>query len=197
MANDRVRSVSDSFNARAAQEGWSSFCDPDCAFRRSSLAQLHDLWRAKSVRAAVPPRQEFSPRLLKPFLRDLAIYEHVPDGKGRRYRVRLMGSAFAQSMGDLTGKFIDEAVSEKFLPRWYAALDAVLDAAAPLRFLSRAETAGKSFLVGEYLEAPMVDEDGKPTLILAGSHFSSASAWCDEFGGEHARSAAKVFADRL
>ena len=51
-----------------------------------------------------------SPRLLKSFLRDVAIYERIGEGQGRRYRVRLMGTAFAQILGDLTGKFIDEAI---------------------------------------------------------------------------------------
>ena len=53
-----------------------------------------------------------------------------------------MGTAFAQILGDLTGKFIDEAVPAEFVPRWHASLDATLATGAPLRFLGREDTKG-------------------------------------------------------
>jgi hypothetical protein len=118
-----------------------------------------------------------SPRLLKSFLRDVAIYERVLEGEMRRYRVRLMGTAFAQILGDLTGKFIDEAVPAEFVVRWHASLDATLGAAAPLRFLGREDTKGMTFLTGEFFSAPLVADDGRTNLVLAAARYSGKRPW--------------------
>ncbi len=119
-----------------------------------------------------------TPRVLKSQLPHLAIYEKIESaGEGRRYRVRLMGTKFADVMGDMTGKFIDEAVPAEFIPRWYAALDAVTDSLAPLRFLSRSDTSNRQFLYGEFFEAPLLDDDGAPSLVLACGVYSPLTSW--------------------
>jgi hypothetical protein len=168
-----IQSVADAFNARARDGGWGSFCDPVLAFETPGLTTVLALWREKAGTRAVPSRSDFSLRALKEFLQDIAIYERVPAGSGSRYRVRLMGTAFAETMGDLTGKFLDDAVPEPFLQRWYAALDAAFEACAPLRFVARSNTFNKSFLIAEYFQAPLLDDSGEATLVLAASHFGA------------------------
>src|ERR1700761_9596306 len=126
---------------RAAKAGdWASLCDVTLSFLHADLIKLHELWKSEAGPAGIPQRRIMSPRLLKSFLRDIAIYERIGDGEARRYPVRLMGTSFAQILGDLTGKFVDEAVPAAVLPRWYGALDATLGEKAPLRFLGREDT---------------------------------------------------------
>src|ERR1700743_1355094 len=139
-------------NALAAAQGWAGLCDPTLAFRRPELAGMSALWRQAAGDAPIPKRADMGPRILKGHLPNVVIYERVDDGAAHRYRVRVMGTQFAQVMGDFTGKFIEAMVPPEFLPRWYAALDSVLDAGMPLRFVSRSDTANKSFLVGEFFE---------------------------------------------
>jgi hypothetical protein len=175
-----AQSVSDAFNARAAHEGWGSLCDPCLEFRCSDLSRMLALWREKTGARPVPARGDFSLRCLKGFLRDVAIYERVMLTESHwRYRVRLMGTAFAETMGDLTGKFLDAAIPKPFLDRWYAALDATFDADAPLRFVARSNTANKSYLVAEYFEAPLLSDGGEKNLVLAASHFSAGDSWTE------------------
>ena len=182
-----AQTISDAFNTRAAREAWGSLCDAHLAFRCPDLSKMLALWREKAGDRPVPARGDFSLRCLKGFLRDVAIYERVALSRGHcRYRVRLMGTAFAETMGDLTGKFLDEAVPETFLPRWYAALDAAFDANAPLRFVARSDTANKSFLVAEYFEAPLLNDSGETNLVIAASHFSAARSWTETLATEHA-----------
>jgi hypothetical protein len=129
---------------------------------------------------------------VKAYLRDVAIYERTVTEEGRsRYRVRLMGTTFAETMGDLTGKYLDEAIPESFLPRWYAALDAALDAGVPLRFVARSDTAGKSYLVAEYFEAPLLDDNGVANMILACSHFSAMATSTELVAGTNISSAVR------
>jgi hypothetical protein len=163
---------------RAAKDGeWHSLCDATLRFNHPDLAKLLTLWRSEATGTSIPPRRTMSPRLLKSFLRDVAIYERIGEGPGRRYRVRLMGTAFAQILGDLTGKFIDEAIPAEFVPRWYASLDVTLATGAPLRFVGRADTTSMAFLTGEFFSAPLIADDGQVNLVLAAARYSGKRPW--------------------
>lgn len=177
---------------RMAQEnGWVGICDPTLNFRAPELLELCHQWRHLKGTGGIPRRTDFTPRVLKNALPHLAIYECVNcPNLGKRYRVRLMGTRFAEVMGDLTGKFVDEAIAPQFLPRWYAALDAVLEARVPLRFLSRSDTTDKKFLLGEFFEAPLLNDSGEARLVLAAGIYSAMQSWNEILEQERARAAA-------
>jgi hypothetical protein len=169
------------YNAMAQAEGWGGVCDSTLSFRARELENLLAIWRDRAGTAAAPKREDLTPKLLKAYLPHIAIYERVIGESGqRRYRVRLMGTQFAQVMGDMANKFLDETVPPAFLPRWHAALDAVLDGGVALRFYTRSDTANKSFLIGEYLEAPLLDSNGAMTKVFAAGYYTSANDWAVE-----------------
>ncbi len=171
------------FNAQSLAQGWAGLCDRTLAFRRPELAALGALWRQVAGSAPIPKRADLAPRTLKEHLPNVAIYERVVVDDVRRYRVRLMGTRFAQVMGDFTGKFIDSVLPPEFVVRWNAALDAVLESGVPLRFVSRSDTAGKPFLVGEFFEAPLLADDGTMNLVIAAGIFTPAENWQDLLAG--------------
>lgn len=176
------------YSKMAEENGWVGFCDPTLAFRAPELVELAHQWQQVKGSAGIPKRADFTPRVLKHCLPHVAIYERTICAKmGPRYRVRVMGTRFANAMGDLTGKFIDEAIPPQFLPRWYAALDAVLDARVPLRFLSRSDTMDKKFLLGEFFEAPLLSEDGEADLVLAAGFHTPMRSWEEVIAQERAR----------
>jgi hypothetical protein len=177
MHGGAAAEASEKFNAKARAEGWASFCDPCLSFHRLEFRLMVATWRDLGDEEHLPSRKDLTPRRLKSLLRNIVIYERVANGTVR-YRVRLMGTAFADVMGDMSGRFLDEAVPAEHLPRWQAALDTALEAGAPLRFVARADTAGKPFLVGEYFEAPLLDDSGQPTMILAAGNFAPRH-WAD------------------
>lgn len=162
------------FNAAAHEGGWAALCDASLAFGDPRFDPLVGIWREAAAHGRLPRRSELGPRGLKLLLKNIAIYERLMNGNVR-WRVRLMGTAFADVMGDLSGKFLDEAVPPMHLPRWHAALDAAIAAGAPLRFMSRSDTTAKSYLVAEYFEAPLVAEDGSVSLVLAAGYFAPRS----------------------
>ncbi|HWA90515.1 MAG TPA: PAS domain-containing protein [Rhizomicrobium sp.] len=175
------------FNAASARLGWHSLCDETLAFIHPELVRLHELWQSEAGEGGIPLRRVMSPRLLKSFLRDVALYERLTSDDGsRRYRVRLIGTAFAQIVGDMTGKFIDETIPAEFVPRWHASLDATLGHKAPLRFLGREDTKGMTFLTGEFFSAPLLADDGRMNLVLAAARFSGKRPW-DEIDAEARR----------
>lgn len=166
------------FNAAASKGGWHSLCDETLQFAHPDLVRLLELWRSETGEDGIPLRRVMSPRLLKSFLRDIALYERVKGDDGRRrYRVRLIGTAFSQIVGDLTGKFVDEALAADFVPRWHAALDATLAKGAPLRFLGREDTNRMTFLTGEFFSAPLIADDGQMNLVLAAARYSGKHPW--------------------
>ena len=165
------------FNEASRREAWPSLCDASLRFLHPELVRLNELWQSEAGEG-IPLRRVMSPRLLKSFLRDIALYERLKSDDGRRrYRVRLMGTAFAQIMGDLTGKIVDEAIPAEFVPRWHAALDATLGERAPLRFLGREDTNRMPFLTGEFFAAPLIADDGQMNIVLAAGRFSGKRPW--------------------
>ena len=158
------------YNALAEAEGWHSTCYAALDFKHRALLDLLAIWRRHAPPGGVPRRKDLTPRMLRAHLGDIAIYERTNEGR-ERYRMRVMGSRLSLVLGALNGKYLDEAVPAKFLKRWHAAPNAVLEAGAPLRFLSRAEIADKPFMTGEYLMAPLVGDGGAMDTVLASALF--------------------------
>ena len=154
------------YNALAQAEGWHSTCYAALDFRHRALVDLLAIWRRFALQGSVPRRVDLSPRVLRAHLGDVAIYERSEEGR-ERYRLRVMGMRLSTVLGDLNGRYLDEAVPKKFLKRWHAAPNAVLEAGAPLRFMSRAEIADKPFITGEYLMAPLLGDGGEMDTVLA------------------------------
>jgi len=161
-------------------EGWPCCCDAGLDFRRRELSQLVLVWRRNAPLHGIPNRTDITHRELGSLLASLAIYQRIPVGDGGfRYRVRMIGSLLAQTLGDLTGQFIDESVPARFLPRWQATLDACFAARAPLRFVTRSDSLNKNYIVAEYFEAPLLSEDGTADLVLAAGHHSAEKTWTE------------------
>lgn len=163
-------------NEAAAQNGWPMLSDETCDFTHPMLSELLSLWRSEA-KGDIPQRQVLTARKLQPFMRDLAIYERLSEGAQRRYRVRLMGSGIVQYYGELTGKYVDEVVPAKFLPRWYAISDVAIYGEKPVRVLLRADTFDKSYMVAEYLCAPLRADGGAVKFVLLGMNFDGRRPW--------------------
>lgn len=168
------------YNQMAKANGWAALCDGSVAFSHPDLRRLLGLWRSQVTRRGLPARSDLSPRLLKPFQKDIALYERVaPIGGARRWRILQIGASFAQIMGDHSGKFLDEVIPAGLMPRWNAALDATLTQGMALRFLARADTARMPFLTGEYFFAPLIADDGSASLILVAARYTGGRSWSD------------------
>jgi hypothetical protein len=160
--------------AQAREFGWPVVFDPDLNFDGPGLRRIIDLWQAKRGPRALPARSDFSARDLKSNLSRILLFEAVV---GPRYRIRLMGSALTQVWGDLTGKFVDEAVPPHLQPRWIAFIEGVLTMGRPLRMKARVDFMEKTFLVAEFAAVPLSDDAGQPTMVMAAIHASSDHPW--------------------
>jgi hypothetical protein len=159
------------YTALAKEDGWHSTCFAALDFKHRALVDLLALWRRFALQGSVPRRMDLTPRVLRAHLGDIAIYERSGEVGRERYRTRVMGTRLSTVLGQVGGKYLDEAVPRKRLKRWHAAPDVVLEAGAPLRFLSRAELADKPFYTSEYLMAPLIGDGGEMDTVLASALF--------------------------
>jgi len=166
------------FNETAAAKGWPIFCDEACGFDHALLGDLLALWQQEAAQG-IPSRTALTARKLQPFMRNIALYERSGEGPARRYRVRLLGSGIVQYYGELTGKYFEDVVPEKFLDRWYAWTDIALLAQKPMRIVLRADTFEKSYMTVEYLCAPLLAEGGALKYVLVGMVFDGKRPWSD------------------
>jgi hypothetical protein len=164
-------------NAQARVQGWPVRCDPDLDFENPELAWFISVWDDVRGDRTMPVRADLTARVLKQNLAKLMLFERIQGEERHFYRVRLMATGLTQIWGDITGKLIDEALPERLLPRWYGFLDLIILHRGPLRFVSRVDYQGKDFLVAEIGGAPIADETGNPTMVMAAIDTSGERSW--------------------
>ncbi len=156
-------------NARAEQEGWSIVCDTKLVFDRPELSAMRDVWRVHCRPGRLPSREDFTLQTLKPFLREIMIVEIVnaPTApSGRRYLHRLVGSNTAARIGELTGKFLDEALPEPIFRKTAAFFDAVADHRCPMRVVTDFDLRSVNHMRGETFAAPLAADGVTPNMVM-------------------------------
>lgn len=181
MDRATIHDPAEILNARAAAEGWPTQFFSRLKFDRPELNGLAAVWREKAKNAPAPHRSDLDARVLKPVLRNITIAESVHEGGQRRFRIRLVGSEIAELFGNHANSYIDEMVPPELLPRWHVPYDTVLESCRPLRVISHFDHPAVNYLTGESLLAPLLDEKGKPTLLIAATYFQSRMR--DQGGG--------------
>ena len=161
------------YNSLAKEQGWQSVCHTVLAFERPELRDVLKIWQELASAGRLPRRRDLTPQLLRAHLPNVAIYEYVETEGRRRYRARVMGTRFNEVLGDYTGKFFEDVMPPHLAKRWHAAPEATLAAHAPLRFVSRSETANKGHITGEYLMAPLLGDDGIANTVLSCGFFGA------------------------
>ncbi|MBU6297084.1 MAG: PAS domain-containing protein, partial [Alphaproteobacteria bacterium] len=129
-------------------------------------------WR-RQAGAGIPHRSSFTPRAVQPFVGNLTIFERT---EPHRYRVRLMGTRVAGIIGDMQGKFVHEALPRDTARRWTIALDQVLFALRPARFVNTVAFNNLDYLEAEILLAPLLDEHDRPSMVYVVTAFRSGVA---------------------
>jgi hypothetical protein len=159
------------FNAQARAQGWPFSCDARLVFLSPELHALHALWLKKARMNSVPTRGDFEARDLKPFLRNIAIFERVLNGYGTwRHRTRFFGSVLAQRVGELTDQNLEDVASKKYTPALIACIDAALATGTPLRFVARPDAPELSHLVAESILCPLRGQGDASVLILSATY---------------------------
>jgi hypothetical protein len=112
------------------------------------------------------------------FVKKVSIFERVPRPFGTyRYRARLTGQEFMLAYAEMSGKFLDEVLSPKYLLRWKKLGDLAFAWGAPVRYLTVTEAFSRDYSVLEHFIAPLLDEAGEATQLLFVCNFERGRAW--------------------
>jgi hypothetical protein len=158
---------------RVKESGWGVTIDETLSFTHVELSSLYGLWRAKAdAIGALPSREDFDIRMLKPFLRHVAILERVTGADGKSgFRIRLQGTTMAHFFGDQQGKMLESAVPPDLVDRWTSIYDALLDARRPLRLRGSYETENMNYLSTESFAVPLGNGAAPPVSVLSATYF--------------------------
>lgn len=150
--------------------------DDGLTFDTPLLNDLRDAWRGLLKGRQMPMRNDFTMRVLKPWIRNVTIMDVVEEGAVRRYRHRFAGSALVEVFGDQTGKFLEEFVKPDRLALWNAGYGAVVTTKTPLRFVVPFTMPKVDYLRTESMVIPLSENDDSVNMLLAVSYFSSKAA---------------------
>lgn len=160
-----VFTAAKALNQQAAQRNWHHLCDPTLGFTEPIYETLLQMWRDKAGDRPMPNRNQFSPRDLKEYLRNIVIFERESENPSR-YRWRVIGTGITEVLGHNTGKSFEETIPAEHRPRWIACFDLVLDGRQPMRFLGRVHISGREYLDAEHLYMPLADAEGHPSFVM-------------------------------
>jgi hypothetical protein len=146
----------EALNAQAQALGWPTHCDTQLSFDKPELTRFVSVWEEQRGDRLMPSRGDMQARALKHLLNRVILFERIKADDNRRYHVRLMGTGLSPIWGDLTGKYVDEAIPPHLQPRWHAFLDVTIAHRAPMRFVSRVDYQEKHFLTVEIAAAPLM-----------------------------------------
>jgi hypothetical protein len=152
----------------AANDPWAL---PAGAEADPAFARLHAYWRGKAIGDRLPGRADIDPLELPPeLLPDIALLEIEGSGAGRRFRLRLFGSALEAMTGgsNETGRYYDEITHD---PGLYEKLDRILglmiDERRPVYIPAPSGAAGRDFLWFGRLALPLASDGRTVDMILA------------------------------
>jgi hypothetical protein len=162
---DAPNSPAIAFNEWAKARDWPAYCDPELDFESPALIDLLAIWREQADSDAMPHRNKMTARVLKSHLGHISIIERVTEDTPR-YRVRLLGSKLAQILGEMQGKYLEDAIAPEVVPHWQARLDLTLAEGRPMRFVSRVDIRKLHFLRSETFWAPLANDREPPSIVL-------------------------------
>jgi hypothetical protein len=154
------------FNHWAEEVGWPAVCDPSLTFEAQPLRKLLKLWQDYAGPGVLPQRSQFTARLLKPHLGNIAIIERKGDA-AEQYRFRLLGTRLAEAIGELQGKTFAEVMTANVVDHWRSRFDLTVSEDRPLRFVSRVDIQKKHFLRSESLWMPLANENDATIVLMS------------------------------
>jgi hypothetical protein len=154
------------FNRWAEEAGWPAVCDPSLTFEAPSLRKILRIWQDTAKGGALPQRSQFTARLLKPHLGDIAIIERKGD-TAEQYRFRLFGTRLAEALGELQGKTFAQVMTPNVVEHWRTRFNLTVAEGHPLRFVSRVDLQKKNFLRSESLWMPLADDNGATITLMS------------------------------
>ncbi len=136
-------------------------------FGDGRLARLYRYWWDKRGSRPAPNRADLNPTEIP----DLLPIVHLIDVSWNpvSFRHRLVGTELVERLErDVTGKAVDGSLYGEATEKIVAALTRIATEVRPYRRQARLAWHARDWLMIESIEMPLIDDDGRVAMILAG-----------------------------
>lgn len=149
--------------------GWEP--EPDTHER---LQDLHAYWLSIRAGGGIPRRKDFDPTAVPALLRNIVLLDVTDDP--RNFRFRLVGGAFAESVGrDVKGLSVADVFPAGFSGEVFRAWNMSVEQRRPVWAHGQMWTEGRAFLKWQGVVLPLQSDDGKIGQLLGGGIFDVTS----------------------
>lgn len=146
--------------------------DETLTFEAEILRTACETWTALAE-GSIPPRSRFTARSVKAFVGNLVIFERLSP---QDYLIRLMGTRVSNTLGEMQGKSLSQALPPDAAARWCLMLNDVLANRKPVRVVTTVNFNDLHFLEAEIFLGPLTDDAGNLTMVFAAASFRSGVA---------------------
>lgn len=146
--------------------------DETLTFEADILRVACETWMALAE-GSIPPRSRFTARSVKAFVGNLVIFERL---SADDYLIRLMGTRVTNTIGEMQGRKLTEALPSDALLRWTTMLNEVLANRKPVRVVTTVNFNDLHFLEAEIFLAPLTDDAGNEIMVFSAVAFRSGVA---------------------
>ena len=136
---------------------------------------IYDYWRSKCTGGQLPHRSDINPADIREHLPMVSLVECRTEEQGRRFKYRLAGTGFWELFeAEITGKYIDELPIGDRKDYWERVLSRIVDLRRPSAGVTNPGTPCRSHLAQFWIRLPLVDDEGKISLIMGYDHLVKA-----------------------
>lgn len=133
------------------------------------LRQLFDYWLSKKTSDRLPGRQHILPEEIHTLLPHLVLYDVLPELGRYDFRVRLIGTQFADMLGrDITGRLLSDAADILHYAQLHKRLTDIVETRLPAYGISHVHNPARSFISFLHLTLPLAN-DGVTVDMLIGA----------------------------
>lgn len=141
--------------------------DESCAFEHPALRAAFEYWQKLCGDRPMPSRRDINPSAMRKFIAHVGVIDIlVAADESVSYFVRVAGAEVERVPGLRSGKALLDGVPADMASRWLEPHERLRLSGKPLRGFGRI-VGGKTWLMGEYLHAPLGDGDGTTSIFGA------------------------------
>lgn len=143
--------------------------------QHARLQAMYSYWLQQRGDCAMPARRNIVPQDIPALLPHIFLVDVMPAG---RYRFRLVGTHIVEHIGDVTGKYLDEAASGEHYERAKRNFDTVSQQPAIHYLVSELYWRERSWTIYRRLLMPLSDDGLTVNMMMAAAFYEPRTA-CD------------------
>jgi hypothetical protein len=139
--------------------------DPPLALTRPLTIKARDYWLALRNKNEMPAPADITPRGMREFLANVALFDVMPEAAEPDFMIRVAGTKLEELVGHVKGLSVRKSFKQEISARWLKILGCVMCKQEPVRVSSRVAFNRMNWLRSELFAAPL-GLDGKIETIF-------------------------------